>query len=42
VFDVDEVTGKASVLLARVPPELESRVLLAESECPELAVLVNR
>jgi hypothetical protein len=41
VFDIDETTGKAVVLLASVPDALHARVLEAQADCPELAVLIS-
>jgi ferredoxin len=38
IFDVDEETSKAVVLIAEVPPELAEDACRAEANCPVKAI----
>jgi ferredoxin len=41
VFDIDDGTGQAFVLLADIPAALTDEVRRAESSCPAQAILVE-
>ncbi|MBO0874140.1 MAG: ferredoxin [Pseudonocardia sp.] len=41
VFDIDDGTGQAVVLMAEIPVELSEEVQLAEMSCPARAILLD-
>ena len=41
IFGLDDEDGHAIVLMPVVPPELRDKALRAQSNCPELAIVVT-